>query len=63
MSIYVYDLPSDLGLNAFAFNAYSKLGGEAIYLAEWHFLEALLNDGAVPGLRNKQALALPPGRE
>ena len=47
VAIYVYDLPSDLGLAALAFNAYKNGGGETIYLAEWHFLEALLADGAV----------------
>ena len=47
LAVYVYDLPSDLGLAAFAFNAYRNAGGETIYLAEWHFLEALLGDGSV----------------
>lgn len=47
LAIYVYDLPADLGLAAFAFNAYKSGGGELIYLAEWHFLEALLGDRAV----------------
>jgi hypothetical protein len=46
VSIYVYDLPSDLGLAAFAYNAYANRGGETIYLAEWHFLEALLGDAS-----------------
>ena len=47
LSIYVYDLPVDLGLAAFAFNAYKRRGGDTIYLAEWHFLEALLGDSGV----------------
>ena len=46
VAIYVYDLPVDLGLTAFAFNAYRNGGGETIYLAEWHFVEALLGDNA-----------------
>ena len=53
--MYVYDLPRDLGLAALAFNAYRNSGGETIYLAEWHFVDALLADGATRATRPEDA--------
>jgi len=57
VSIYVYDLPVDLGLVQFSHRVWSRnlRNGEMIYAAEWRFLELLLGDGATRVTRPQDA--------